>query len=144
MNYTMSRDEREAFLADLHVAVLSIPEDGRGPLSAPIWYGYEPGGEVWFCTGRDSRKGKLLQEGVHVSLCVQTETAPYKYVTVDGPITSITSSELEGDIRPLARRYLGNEGGDRYVESTAGDRGSGIRVAMRPSRWLSVDYAKSG
>jgi nitroimidazol reductase NimA-like FMN-containing flavoprotein (pyridoxamine 5'-phosphate oxidase superfamily) len=144
MSYTMSRKEREAYLADVHVAVLSIPTEGRGPLSAPVWYGYEPGREVWFCTGRDSRKGKLLRDGVQVSLCVQTETAPYKYVTVEGPVTSIAPSDIEADLRPLARRYLGDEGGDRYVESTADTQGGGIRVAMRPSRWLSVDYGKRG
>ncbi len=120
----------------------SIPTEGRGPLSAPVWYGYESGGEVWFCTGGDSRKGKLLREGVRISLCVQTETPPYEYVTVEGPVTSIARSDIEADIRPLAHRYLGEEGGDNYVESTADLDDSGIRVAMRPSRWLSVDYGK--
>jgi len=35
----------ELFLADLHVAVISIPLMDRGPLTVPIWYVYEPGGE---------------------------------------------------------------------------------------------------
>ena len=47
MDLRMTRAEREAFLADVHVGVLSIAEPGRGPLAAPIWYGYEPGGEIW-------------------------------------------------------------------------------------------------
>ena len=42
MKLSMTRAEREAFLAGVHVGVLSIPEPGRGPLAAPIWYGYEP------------------------------------------------------------------------------------------------------
>ena len=54
----------------MHVAVLALTELGRGPLAAPIWYGYEPGGEIWFTTERDSRKGRLLAEGARVSLCV--------------------------------------------------------------------------
>ena len=33
----MTQEEREAFLADLHVGVLAIPADGA-PLTAPIWY----------------------------------------------------------------------------------------------------------
>ena len=41
----MTKEEREAFLADLHVGVISIAEEGRGPLTVPIWYSYEPGGE---------------------------------------------------------------------------------------------------
>ena len=34
----MTKAEREAFLADVHVAVLAVDEPGRGPLSLPIWY----------------------------------------------------------------------------------------------------------
>ncbi len=45
MSLAMTRQEREAFLADLHVGIISIDEPGRGPLTAPIWYDYEPGGE---------------------------------------------------------------------------------------------------
>jgi len=35
---TMTKQERESFLADLHVGVISIAEEGRGPLTVPIWY----------------------------------------------------------------------------------------------------------
>ena len=35
---TLTHDEREAFLAGVHVAVLAIDEPGRGPLAMPIWY----------------------------------------------------------------------------------------------------------
>ena len=40
----MTTDEREAFLADLHVGILSIARDDKGPLALPIWYWYEDGG----------------------------------------------------------------------------------------------------
>lgn len=58
MSLTMTKEEREAFLADVHVAVISVAEDGHGPLAVPIWYSYEPGGEVRIITGRTSRKGE--------------------------------------------------------------------------------------
>ncbi|NIR37534.1 MAG: pyridoxamine 5'-phosphate oxidase family protein, partial [Actinobacteria bacterium] len=29
----MTKEEREAFLADVHTAVISIPEEGRGPVT---------------------------------------------------------------------------------------------------------------
>lgn len=140
----MTKGEREAFLAGLHVGIISIPEDGRGPLTCPIWYAYEPGGELWVVTDRDSRKGRLLQRAQRVSLCVQTETPPYKYVSVEGPIVGIAPADAERDTRPMARRYLGEELGDRYVEATAEERAAGasVRVRVRPERWLSVDYAK--
>jgi hypothetical protein len=144
MSLKMSRSEREAFLADVHVGVISVAEPGRGPLTAPIWYGYQPGGELWIVTERASRKGRLLERVGRFSLCAQTEELPYKYVSVEGPIASIVPSQLERDERPLAHRYLGRELGDRYLESTGGAeaRAGNVRIALRPERWLTTDYAK--
>ena len=51
MSTAMTEEERDAFLADLHVGVLSIEQDGRPPLSVPIWYDYAPGVGVWVITG---------------------------------------------------------------------------------------------
>jgi PPOX class probable F420-dependent enzyme len=140
----MTKKEREAFLAGLHVGILSVPEDGRGPLTVPVWYAYDPGGEVRFTTERSSRKGKLLARGKRVSVVVQTETAPYKYVSIEGPVTLVEAADLERDVRPLAHRYLGKEIGDSYIESFRGmyERGQTILVKIRPERWLTVDYAK--
>lgn len=141
MSLAMTKEEREAFLADVHVGIISVAEDGRGPLTVPVWYSYEPGGEVRIITARASRKGKLLERAGRFSLCAQTETPPYKYVSVEGPIVAIEAADLERDRRPLARRYLGAELGDSYIESTRDVVGN-VLVRMRPQRWLTVDYAK--
>ena len=144
MSLVMTRAEREAFLAGVHVGVVAIAEPGRAPLSVPIWYGYEPGGELWIVTERGSRKGRLLERAGRLSLCVQTEEPPYRYVSVEGPITSIEPADVERHTRPLARRYLGRDLGDRYIEATGGaaSRAESVVVRMRPERWLSTDYAK--
>jgi nitroimidazol reductase NimA-like FMN-containing flavoprotein (pyridoxamine 5'-phosphate oxidase superfamily) len=144
MSLVMSLEEREAFLAEVHVGVISIAEPGRAPLAVPIWYGYTPGGEVWVVTERGSRKGRLLEQTRRFSLCAQSETPPYRYVSVEGPIVSIEASRLERDERPLAHRYLGRELGERYLEATGGAdaRGDNVVVRMRPERWLSTDYGK--
>lgn len=142
MSLRMTREEREAFLAEPHVGIVGIAEPERGPLTVPIWYGYEPGGELWILTDRDSRKGRLLAEAGRMSLCAQTETPPYKYVSVEGPIVGIEEAGLERDARPMAHRYLGAELGDRYIEATRDQRGASVKVRMRPQRWLTVDYAR--
>lgn len=144
MSLAMTKDEREGFLAGLHVGVISIPEPGRGPLTVPIWYAYEPGGELWVVTDRDSRKGRLLAAAPRISLCAQSEAPPYQYVSIEGPVLAIEPADRERHARPMARRYLGRELGDRYVEATAAEReaGGSVVVRVRPERWLSVDYRK--
>ena len=142
MSLSMSRSEREAFLADVHVGVISIAEPGRGPLAAPIWYAYEPGGELVVITGRDTRKGRLLAAAPRISLVAQTEAPPYKYVSVEGPVTYVGTADREKLGRALAHRYLGPELGERYLEATASEAGASLVVRMRPERWLTVDYAK--
>jgi nitroimidazol reductase NimA-like FMN-containing flavoprotein (pyridoxamine 5'-phosphate oxidase superfamily) len=136
----MTQAEKEQFLAGLHVGVLSLPQTGRAPLTVPVWYDYTPGGELWFLTGPESRKGRLLTIGTPLSLCAQTETPPYRYVSVEGTVTSIAPSDREREARPMAHRYLGHEMGDRYTDR-GGDEAS-VTVRVRPERWLAVDYSK--
>jgi nitroimidazol reductase NimA-like FMN-containing flavoprotein (pyridoxamine 5'-phosphate oxidase superfamily) len=144
MSLAMTKQERETFLADVHVGIISIPDEGRGPLTVPIWYTYDAGGELRVVTARDSRKGRLLARAGRFSLCAQTETPPYKYVSVEGPIIAMEAADLERDLRPLARRYLGIEKGDRYIEQTrdAHEHAENVLIRMRPERWLTVDFAK--
>jgi nitroimidazol reductase NimA-like FMN-containing flavoprotein (pyridoxamine 5'-phosphate oxidase superfamily) len=140
----MTKAEREAFLADVHVGVVSIPESGRGPLTVPVWYAYDVGGDLSIWTGGTSRKAKLLQQTDRFSFCVQQETPPYKYVSVEGPVVSIEPIDLERELRPLVYRYMGPEEGQRFIEQLGGsDAGTGdILIRMRPERWLSEDYSE--
>jgi hypothetical protein len=142
--YAMTKEAREQFLADLHVGVISISEDGRGPLTVPVWYAYEPGGEVRLVTGRASRKGRLLERAGRFSLCAQTEAPPYKYASVEGPVLSMGPADVERDLRPLARRYLGIDRGDAYVAATRDEHADNVLVRMRPERWLTADFCGVG
>ena len=140
MSLTMSREQREQFLADLHVGVVSMNRKDHGPLSAPIWYDYKDG-LVGFTTGQDSRKGKLMQMGDRISMVAQSEAAPYQYVSVEGPIVSRQQAVLDRDIRPMAIRYLGHEMGNAYADGSTHD--GNVVVKMKPEKWLTVDYNKA-
>ena len=81
-----------------HVGIVSIAEAGRGPLTVPVWYRYEPGGAVRFVTGARSRKARAAcARAGRIGFCVQTETPPYQYVSIEGPVTF-------GEPDPRARR----------------------------------------
>jgi PPOX class probable F420-dependent enzyme len=139
MAVSMTREEREQFLAGVHVGVLSVATaDGGGPLAVPVWYTYQPGGPVSVITPDGARKAAAIRAAGRFSLCVQDERQPYKYVTVEGPVTTEEASHDER--LALARRYLGREGGDAYV--SANPTGGQIVFRMTPERWLTVDYGK--
>lgn len=140
MGLAMTTEEREAFLADLHVGVIAIERDDGPPLAVPIWYDYRPGGDLWVLTGADSHKGRLLLAAERFSLCVQEESPPfYRYVSVEGPVRTITAADVENDTRPMAHRYFGPDLGDTYVDSSDDQS---LKFVMRPDRWWSVDYSK--
>ena len=133
---TMTRVQREAFLADLHVGVITAAREGAAPLAVPVWYSYEPGGDVVFVFESASEKVRLLDAAGQASLCVQTEAVPYKYVTVEGPVVV---GDVDDDVeRSLAHRYLGPEIGDMYLRAIAGSMSRVVRLT--PTRWRTVDY----
>jgi PPOX class probable F420-dependent enzyme len=144
MTYAMSRPERERFLAEPRVGVLSVVENGA-PLTVPIWYEYRPGGPVTVITGRESRKARAVQAGSALSLCAQDERWPYRYVTVSGHAT-ISGPASHAFQRAVAERYLGAEGAEQYMEwiNQSGEVDDQIMIEMTPSKWLSVDYSKPG
>ncbi|MFN7952887.1 MAG: pyridoxamine 5'-phosphate oxidase family protein [bacterium] len=142
MSFAMTREEREAFLAGPHVAVLGISEDGRGPLTLPVWYHYEPGGAIRISTSGRSKKAELIRKAGRISLLVQTETPPYAYVSVEGPARIDQDADITELERSLAIRYLGEKRGTAYFDSTADQRAESVLVILTPERWLTVDYAK--
>src|SRR5215208_6899268 len=88
--------EGQEFLAEPRIGVLSVARGGdRPPHTTPVWYAYEPGGSITFFTGtqgRKSRKAALVETAGVLSLTVQREEFPYKYVTVEGSVSGLNSS----------------------------------------------------
>ena len=95
-------------------------------------------------TGGQSVKARLLRAAGRLSLCVQSDSMPYRYVSVEGPITATDDTVSPDERRALAHRYLGAEGGDLYVASTADQAAGSVALRMSPERWRTTDYGKLG
>lgn len=135
---TLSSDQREQFLADVRVGVVAVERPGRAPLALPIWYGYEPGGDVWIWTTRDSLKHRLISDAGMFTLTVQVQSPPYRYVSAEGDVVGIDDA-TRAEVTALASRYLGPEAGENYAaESSIADQ---VIIRMRPNRWHSMDEA---
>ena len=139
MSFALSRLECERFLAETHVGVFSVTEEGRGPLSVPIWYRYEPRGDIVMVTPQTSRKIPLLQKSGRGGFCVQDERPPFRYVSVEGSVR-IDKVDTEPIVREAAIRYLGRARGEKYVKMTAADRAHEVVVRLTPKRWFSADF----
>ncbi|MCB0947866.1 MAG: pyridoxamine 5'-phosphate oxidase [Mycobacterium sp.] len=135
----MTNEEREQYLAGVHVGVIAVERADRAPLAVPIWYGYRPGGEVLLWTESESMKHKLIRDAGRFTITAQDEQPPYKYVTAEGDVTGIGPADA-ADVRAIAVRYLGEEAGEQFTEQNLTP--TSIVIRMRPQRWLSTDYSK--
>jgi hypothetical protein len=135
----LTSDEREQFLAEPHVAALAVDAgDGRAPLNVPVWYRYEPGGDVLVLTGRDSRKAQLIGKAGRFSLMVEAVTPRIRYVSIEGPVVG-TRPGTHDDLRAVCERYLPAPAVDPYVAMAEAEHGPQVLVTLRPERWLSSD-----
>src|SRR5262249_32800525 len=121
----------------VHIGVLAVDQPGRGPHALPIWYQYE-NGEVIVRVDDTSMKAKLVRAAGRATLTVQSEEAPYKYVSVEGPAR--VESRPHDDLA-LATRYLGPEMGAWYAENNPSGA-TGVTVVLTPEHWRTYDYAK--
>jgi hypothetical protein len=145
MDTRMSVAEREAFLADVHVGVLTVADgEDRGPLAVPVGYLYEPGGDIVFTTDTESRKVTLIRAAGRAGFLVQSEAMPFKYVSVEGPV-------VEGPVNyeldlAITLRYLDRETAEQWVNEAAerGDFEVKTAVRIRPERWRTYDSGKEG
>ena len=137
MDISMTPEEAEAFLVDVHVGVLAIEHPGHGPLALPIWYQYEDGALIIGMSGT-SLKARLLRAAGRATLTVQTEAPPYQYVCVEGPV--VVAAEQRDDLS-MATRYLGPDMGKWYADNNPSTAAS-VVARLTPEKWRTADFGK--
>ena len=115
---------------------------GRGPLTVPIWYQYEPGGEAWILTEARSRKAKLIEAAGRFGLMVDRVAPTTRYVSVEGPVTRIVP-ETDELLLEITERYLPPEKVPAYIALARAEFGEQVVIYLRPERWLSADLGPS-
>jgi hypothetical protein len=134
----LSQPDREQFLAEPHIAALSVAGGpGRAPVTVPIWYQYTPGGEAWVLTGAASRKARLIREAGRFSLLVERTIPTNRYVSVEGPVSRVVPETPELS-REITERYLPPEQVQGYLDLAA-TFGEQVVFYLRPEHWLTAD-----
>jgi hypothetical protein len=135
----LSALERERFLAEPHVAALSVSAGpDRGPLTVPIWYQYTPGGEVWVLTSPGSRKARLIEQAGRFSLMVDRVEPSARHVSVEGPTTR-TIPRTDELLLEMTQRYLPPDKVQAYVDYAKTELADEVVVYLQPQHWLSAD-----
>jgi Pyridoxamine 5'-phosphate oxidase len=136
---SLSVRDRELFLAEPHIAALSVSAGpGRGPLILPIWYQYIPGGEAWVLTSAGSRKARLIEAAGRFALMVDRVLPTVRYVSVEGPVTRMVPGTDEL-LREMTVRYLAPAKVPAYLEYAAAELGEQVAIYLCPQRWLTAD-----
>jgi uncharacterized protein len=77
-----------------------------------------------------------------LSLTVQRDEFPYKYVTVECSVVGSDSPPSAEQMLAIVGRYLPEEAAQGFVEEELGHPGLGpVLFTVRPDRWLTFDFA---
>ncbi len=127
----------DQFLREPHVAALAtLRPDGR-PHVTPVWYDFD-GQEFTVSTFRSTQKLKNVGRKGFAALCVFTPQLPYRHVIVEG--TARVGSPIDNVWRErVARRYLGDAAGHRYVQDSAD--WDVIAIHVRPIKWSTQGFS---
>ena len=107
----------EGFLTSgSHIMKLATLTAEGWPSVNPVWYQYD-GGDFLVAGRTKARWVANIRNDPRVSLCIDTNDAPYSRVLVEGS-AEIADSAWFGDWEPWSIRYLGQEAGHRYYEET--------------------------
>jgi PPOX class probable F420-dependent enzyme len=106
-------DRQTRFVEKPRIARLAtIGRDGA-PLVTPVWYALEDG-DFLVLTDAGSQKHRNIERDPRVELCIDDERPPYHTVLVRGRAAIEPERGPEWRLA-LAVRYLGEDGGRRYV-----------------------------
>ncbi|MFQ5934537.1 MAG: PPOX class F420-dependent oxidoreductase [Dehalococcoidia bacterium] len=134
----MAPSEIDQYLRGKRIAVIATIRRDGSPHLTSMWYGYD-GETITFNPGRDSVKVRNVQRDNRVSVMVDVDEEPYKGVRIEGTAV-VEETGVREKWYDIARRYLGDEGGRKYVEEN--DDGNGVILRVTPQRYYSWDYSK--
>lgn len=119
---TLTPSEVVAFLTEPGHLVRLATVDGSGaPRVVPIWFLYESGRLLLTPRERSAWWGDL-QRDPRCALVVDEEALPYRKVVARGPVSVVFDvghdDEWRDTYRRIAARYVGEDGGEAYIQAT--------------------------
>jgi PPOX class probable F420-dependent enzyme len=119
---TLSADEVVAFLTEPgHLVRLATVDADGAPRVVPIWFVYEDG-RIWMTPRERAVWWGDVQRDARVALVIDEEALPYRKVVARGPVEVVhvpgEDDAWRDRYRRIAARYVGEEGGEAYIQAT--------------------------
>lgn len=115
---TMTESEWRTFLEEHRSpAVAAVTRSDGRPHATPIWI-YPDGDEIVFTTFHTSAKKKALDHNPRMTLVVQDDAPPYRYVIIEGRVTGFDDNldTLRHWAEALGGRYIGPDRANEFAE----------------------------
>ena len=131
----MTTKQTEAFLSEPHIAVVATLQPDGSPHLTPVWHHFDSG-KLMVLASPSTVKVRNIRRDPRVSLCVATDTKPYKHVQVSG--TATISDEWPPEVLwSMAVNYLGREEGERYAERVFRETRFSL-ITVTPTKIIAV------
>lgn len=114
-----AEEYRDFLLGGTRTAVLgTVRADGR-PHAAPVWYVLD--GETFiFMTGGDTVKGRNLRRDPRITLCVDDDAPPFRFVIAEGTASlAAADPELLHWSTRIGGRYMGEDQAEAFGRRNA-------------------------
>jgi PPOX class probable F420-dependent enzyme len=85
----------------------TLNPDGS-PQVTPVWFDFD-GTNLLINTARGRMKDRNLQRDPRVAVAISDPENPYRYIGIQGKVTSMTESGADAHIDKLAKKYLNKD-----------------------------------
>ena len=111
--------EVQEFLEKPLISTLATIDESGAPRTRAIWHDWSSEQGMLLFTHTSSTKWQHILRDPRVSLCVDDSETPYRSVTVDGHVETVTnqSSLLFPTVSRMSRKYYGLEEGAKFAET---------------------------
>ncbi|MEU6155252.1 pyridoxamine 5'-phosphate oxidase family protein [Actinosynnema sp. NPDC047251] len=133
---------RDEFFGRPWVGVLGVAsDDGRPPLTVPVFYAYVDGLVTFFTgtQGRKARKTRLIARAKQVSLCVQQTEGALRTVTAECAVVRTDRAPSVDQVVAIAGRYMPATDARAFAAAELdAPTGTFVLFTARPERWLEM------
>ena len=121
------------------VARLAYTWRDGSPRVVPMWFHWT-GEDILMGAPPNSPKMKVLTARPQVAVIIDTVEWPYKWLTLRGTASVQVSKQPFAEYLTMARRYLGDAGGEQFLKALHQTFQGWARIAIRPTEVRILDF----